>query len=332
MNKYLEKIASFEKQALNAQTAREMAKKVGVIADPESNWKYALRNLRDGRGNPLEGKAKREGWNRLAGGRDIIREHQAMSAMQRKLRDVDEIQYISKGTNTLMPPSAVHGAGHLSLASKELDPLAAPAEGRVGNIVGGHAWFGNPHQLSVSHVHPNINSTNPTLSGIRKDIAWDKSSAEWYGKDPRSVTDEVSRRLGTTLKNRLSMPSGSDEQQRAFRHMGKVDRRRAFTDDPLLGDMVDAQMHGDEVAFGQAANKFVDKDSLHKYQARGARQSPTTGDSSLFGITYANKVNPIHDPTNHTIGLHKVTTGGLDAPHPVSRRSVYLDVTPRSMK
>ena len=68
MNKYLEKIASFEKQALNAQAAREMAKKVGVIADPESNWKYALRNLRDGRGNPLEGQPRREALTRLAGG------------------------------------------------------------------------------------------------------------------------------------------------------------------------------------------------------------------------------------------------------------------------
>ena len=332
MNKYLEKIASFEKQALNAQAAREMAKKVGVIADPESNWKYALRNLRDGRGNPLEGKAKREGWNRLAGGRDIVREHQTMSAMQRKLRDVDEIQYISQGKSTLMPPSAVHGAGHLSRASKELDPLVVPAEERVGNIIGTHAWFGNPKQLSVSHVHPNINPNNPTLSGIRKDVAWDKSTAAWHGRDQRSVPDEVSRRLGTTLKNRLSMPSGSDEQQRAFRHMGKVDRRRAFTDDPLLGDMVDAHLQGDRRAFNQAAEQFVDKDALHGYQARGARQSPTTGDSSIFGVTYANKVNPIHDPTNHTVGLHKVTTGDSAAPHPLGRRSIYLDMTPRSMK
>lgn len=50
-NKYLEKVAeTLEKVALNAFTAREMAKRVGVIVDPNSNWKYALRNLRDGYG------------------------------------------------------------------------------------------------------------------------------------------------------------------------------------------------------------------------------------------------------------------------------------------
>lgn len=50
MNKYL------EKAALNAQKARSMAKEVGVIADHESQWKWALRNLRDGKGNALQGK------------------------------------------------------------------------------------------------------------------------------------------------------------------------------------------------------------------------------------------------------------------------------------
>jgi len=58
-NKYLEKIA------LNAQKARDMAKAVGVIPDPRSSWKYALRNLRDTRGNPLQGRQLSEGRTRL---------------------------------------------------------------------------------------------------------------------------------------------------------------------------------------------------------------------------------------------------------------------------
>lgn len=57
MNKYLEKIAGFTKEALNALKAREMAKKVGIIADPSSAWKWGLRQLRDGRGVPLQGNA-----------------------------------------------------------------------------------------------------------------------------------------------------------------------------------------------------------------------------------------------------------------------------------
>lgn len=47
-------VDGIEKTALNAQKAREMAKKVGLI--PEGQWKWALRKLRDGRGNPLPGK------------------------------------------------------------------------------------------------------------------------------------------------------------------------------------------------------------------------------------------------------------------------------------
>lgn len=43
------------KIALNALKAREMAKKVGVIADHTTQWKYALRKLRSGDGKVLDG-------------------------------------------------------------------------------------------------------------------------------------------------------------------------------------------------------------------------------------------------------------------------------------
>lgn len=55
-NKYLEKVA------LTISKARSMAKEVGVIPDHTSAWKYALRILRNSRGQALTGedlKAKR---------------------------------------------------------------------------------------------------------------------------------------------------------------------------------------------------------------------------------------------------------------------------------
>jgi hypothetical protein len=58
-NKYLEKVA------LNALKARQMAKAVGVIPDHTSTWKYAVRNLRSGRGDALTGKALQEGRAKL---------------------------------------------------------------------------------------------------------------------------------------------------------------------------------------------------------------------------------------------------------------------------
>lgn len=56
------------------------------------------------------------------------------------------------------------------------------------------------------------------------------------------------------------------------------------------------------------------------------------GDQASFSQVYNNQVNPIHAPSVHAIGLHKVTTGGPGAGVPIGRRSVYLDMTPRKMK
>lgn len=54
-NVYLEKIA------LNAFKARGMAKEVGIIPDPDSAWRFALRRLRDSQGKPLQGKQLAKG-------------------------------------------------------------------------------------------------------------------------------------------------------------------------------------------------------------------------------------------------------------------------------
>jgi len=61
MNKYLEKIA------LNASKARAFAKAVGVIPDHLTQWKYAIRNLKDPRGNPLAGEALESARIRMGG-------------------------------------------------------------------------------------------------------------------------------------------------------------------------------------------------------------------------------------------------------------------------
>jgi hypothetical protein len=54
----MEKFASslLHKQALDAMKARGMAKSVGLVPHPGSQWKWALRNMRDGQGNLLPGR------------------------------------------------------------------------------------------------------------------------------------------------------------------------------------------------------------------------------------------------------------------------------------
>ncbi len=81
MNVYLEKIAGFTKEALNALKARRMAEQVGVIPDPSSAWKWGLRQLRDGRGNALSGDALEKARIRMGAmsreGFDTLRKAQA---------------------------------------------------------------------------------------------------------------------------------------------------------------------------------------------------------------------------------------------------------------
>jgi hypothetical protein len=58
---HMEKLASeleyLDKTALDALKARAMAKSVGLVPHPGSQWKWGLRNMRDGQGNPLAGQA-----------------------------------------------------------------------------------------------------------------------------------------------------------------------------------------------------------------------------------------------------------------------------------
>lgn len=57
-NKYLIKVSSqLEKIALNIFKKQVIAKATGLIHDPESAFNYGVRHLRDGKGQPLAGKA-----------------------------------------------------------------------------------------------------------------------------------------------------------------------------------------------------------------------------------------------------------------------------------
>lgn len=71
------------KLALNAQSARSMAKEVGLF--PEGNWKWGLRNLRDGRGNPLQGRELQQAKQNL--GSLSNNEYNQIQAAQRKAKN-----------------------------------------------------------------------------------------------------------------------------------------------------------------------------------------------------------------------------------------------------
>lgn len=340
MNKYLEKIASegLVKQALNAQKAREMAKKVGVIADPDSNWKYALRNLRDGRGNPLEGQARREAINRLAGGRDVHREFQQMSGAQRKLRDVDEMQKVTiPGQREPLVNMPIRGSGHSSEANKVQDTLYDSAQNDMmefGGKIMPHYTPGNTKGLSLAHVHPDIPMGSPLLLSANRAKMSEKADLSRYGRDPRAVEEDLSLRVGTNKPNRGVIPSGGFEQKHAFRHMGKDERRRVFSGDPTLTKIIDASNQNDYVGINTLASKFRDDTFTNEFThaQRAARMSPMQGDMAAFSSAYLGKVNPIYSPSTGAVGLHKTTGSAPGSPIIGGHRSIYLDMSPRKTR
>lgn len=90
----LVKTAELSKQALNALKARALAQEAGVVVDPRTSWKWALRQFRDSKGGIKTGREKAEVLNRLlgkprAGSNNFI---QAIRSEQRKIREVDEVQ------------------------------------------------------------------------------------------------------------------------------------------------------------------------------------------------------------------------------------------------
>lgn len=337
-NPYLEKAAeNLEKQALNALKARQMAKEVGVIADHESNWKYALRNLRDGRGAPLQGQPRREALNRLAGGRDIIREHQQMAAAQRKVRDVDEIQQANSKGKVLLPPTAMFGMGHLHPAAMAEDSLMGKNVERMSEALLPVHAPNNPAALSLSHVHPTIGKpSSPKIIQYGREINGHKELMVEHGQDARAVEDDFTHRFSRSdTPHRLAGASGGYGPQQAMRYMDKPQRVRLVAGDPATAKIVEqaaVAATGDYEGYLSAMSEFRENTKKLKYHQQGVRMGGMNGDQASFSQVYNNQVNPIHAPSVHAIGLHKVTTGGPGAGVPIGRRSVYLDMTPRKMK
>lgn len=311
-NKYLEKVAeTLEKVALNSFTAREMAKRVGVIVDSNSNWKYALRNLRDGMGEPLQGRERREALNRLAGGRDLLREHQQMAAAQRKVRDVDEVQQVNIGNKVLVPPTVIRGKAHLTNASESTDALNTINLRDFEAKIIPHLTKGNLNRLSLSHVHPFIHASQPKVRQLVTQM-------------PAS---DLADRFAKPNLTALAAPSGGDAQSSAFRHMSKTDRARALSGNRNMVGMDEGLRTQDLKLHVDSRNAYYDELSNLTNTQKAARSTPSDGDKGVFINSYPGVVNVIHSPSTGVVGLHKVVVkDGFAFKNPVSSRSVYLDL------
>jgi hypothetical protein len=328
-NIYLEKIAEMQKVALNAQKAREMAKAVGVIPDPSSNWKYALRNLRDGQGLPLQGQAKREAITRLAG-RDIHRESQQMASLQRKGRDVDEVQLIRAGDGTDYHHGLMPASGHLTPVSMATDPLqnqylqrATSLQAALDPVVS----QGNRNRLSLAHVHPGDLDKRPVL---RQSIKAEKENYSNISSlvGPIKGVGDVTRRFESPTRISGAMPSGEADFQDAFRHMSKPRRVSTIGSNPHLVEHQEGVWSGDYDKYYAGIEGY--QRSLRNAPYSSRLVMPTGGDHAAFDSAYSNVVNPIYNLRENVVGLHKTTVGSNGVP--IGKRSVYLDITPRKQK
>jgi hypothetical protein len=328
-NIYLEKIAEMQKVALNAQKAREMAKAVGVIPDPSSNWKYALRNLRDGQGLPLQGQAKREAITRLAG-RDIHRESQQMASLQRKGRDVDEVQSIRSSDGTRYEHGLIPAVGHFTPAGMATDPLQEDYVLKALKMQWGLAPvlnMTNRNGISGAHTHP-LTAKRPILALLARG-----EKETYQGLRDNVIGDfkgvgDVTRRFDSPTRISGAMPSGESDLQDTFRQMSKVQRVRDFGNNPHLIKHRKGAWSRDHEMTSEGMSDYMSSLGGKSYNNRVLM--PTGGDHAAFDMAYPNAVNPIYNLGDRVVGLHKTTVN--QAGVPIGKRSVYLDLTPRKQK
>ena len=188
--------------ALNAAKARAMAKQVGVIPDSESAWKYALRNLRDGQGQPLQGKALDEAKAKLGDlsnnafqklksvdrkqGKASTKNHEPLTAYTEFYGDVDgkgNLLRVEKGLQGTIPPGYqgnyhTHGSLYSKVQAKLMERIS-PGVGRAGY----------PNRVAK----PSGDHSNPYLHQSRylRDISGPYSKAQ----EQRMLRDRLEERL-----------------------------------------------------------------------------------------------------------------------------------------
>lgn len=321
MNKYLEKVA------LNAQKARAMAKEVGVIADPRSQWKWALRNLRDDQGNALQGKALADAKGKLGSADNNA--WQQIKAKQRK--QAPGIELAGNLKNGKVSNKKIYEGGQGYIPNAIADPLISDSK----------AQFFHTHPASF---HPEAGSryadkirggeglNDPLVIRRRTHRYADMSGAEQayhafpmtpaqLKKETKSIkpfldnqTDTLNRSANLIQKVRQGIPKrrqwvngedGTGIITRAIKRMGRIEKGR----DNILKKIPNAPSN----LFGRAANTAADIDYLRPNRM-----------TNIFAPE--RDIEAVHKLTNIHIGTEQFKRA------PAKVRTVYFDRTPRKME
>jgi hypothetical protein len=216
------------KIALNAQRAREMAGEVGL--QPHGNWKWALRNLRDGNGDALEGRALAEAKEQM--GKMPNNARQAVQSVARRVGGHKEVGAVVptgehmntalKGrvnTNALKENTSpgnfeIGDAQSVNNIQRYVDEYGSSTDEIFGGLKGlGHDIHTHPYASMKKHINPE-KMTNQAFDALGDDI-------QYYDADTLKVMRErtlgqarAAQGVGTTGP-RLVEPSGDSYKLQA---------------------------------------------------------------------------------------------------------------------
>lgn len=308
-NQYLEKVA------LNATKARALAHEAGVVVDHKTQWKWALRQLRDSRGEVKVGKERAEALSRLlgkpaAGPNNFL---QAVRSEQRKLRDVDEVQISpthdrigeTKTTRTYINSGEgwSQREGRPEIAPGEYTPLKDVFKGTYGGTqVAKYSSIAPRQPLKEYHEAvlgaADTNTFSPTRKALRNNNLATSIDTHVH-PDVRNIRLMLS---GEKLRNRIAETGLQPAYHDAlFRTSGGAHRK----------------------ASPSGAVSSRENDSLRIFHA---------GDMQAFATRRNNTpANILH---GDYVGLHRVSAGAVPGRHLSldKFRSAYLDVSPRKMR
>ena len=324
MNRYLEKVAELEKEALNALKARAMAHEAGVVVDPDTQWKWALRQFRGQRGQLVQGKERSQVLNRLMGnpaaGNNNFR--QAIQSEQRKLTPRDEVQ-LNRGYNPGKPArETVQEQSSIQFGNEgwELYPnrdigigsySVYPPHGRSG--------FG-----STRGVHYEVRTPHPAEpKGLEsRDIVSYNSGSTDGSKEPVDVTLN-NRRLNTRFDTHVHPLTSEVKRKHPF----------IIKDSPFdTANYSDSRFRATGGNHRQASPSGLGfrKDSRGRLQRMGLGDLGVYSSSTHIGSP-ANILSAPGEDKSTFLGLHRVKKGPSEK-EVGGLRSAYLDLTPRKAR
>jgi uncharacterized protein YheU (UPF0270 family) len=171
------------KIALNAQKAREMAEQAGLV--PAGNWKWALRNLRDGQGDLLQGRELAEAKEGIGKIPNNVR--QKLESVSRRLGSHREV-----GMSLKESPRHQQKLNQY-VNTNEIVPRRFHPAYRFGDTGSVRGQFGQDITHDI-HTHPYQNAMNHINENVIESWISRKGGSNLrYNVSPQARVEELKR-------------------------------------------------------------------------------------------------------------------------------------------